>query len=235
MLLLLLRLLRLLLLWLPRCCCGLLPCCCGLRRHLRELLGLILGTGGLCGLLALLLVLRARASAALAVRALAACCPCCCDRFATSESSLVQVVLVGSLAPSVGGASSKSVVSLMLVRACAAFLRAVLCAALRVSPRRPPQRRVRFCWVPSSCASGARSSEALAGELEASSSVAAQEMLEVAEELACKSLDGQHEVVEDGCDVVHRAGLLNTAKGWSDLLNVLLGSQLDAVRRSGLL
>ena len=65
------------------------------------------------------------------------------------------------------------------------------------------------------------------------SSVAAQEMLEVTEELACKSLDRQHEVVEDGCDVVHRVGLLNTAKGWSDLLNVLPSSQLDTMR-SGL-
>jgi len=32
-----------------------------------------------------------------------------------------------------------------------------------------------------------------------------------------------------------RVGLLDTTKGWSDLLNMLLGSRLDAVRRSGLL
>ena len=59
-------------------------------------------------------------------------------------------------------------------------------------------------------------------------------MLEVAEELACKSLDGQHEVVEDSRDVIHRVGLLDTTKGWSDLLNVLPSSQLDAVRRGSL-
>ena len=99
------------------------------------------------GALALQLVVHARASSAIAVRALAACRLCCCDRLATSESSSVRVVLVGSLALSVRGASSKSVASLMLARACAAFSRAVLCAALRVSPRRPPRRRVRFCWV----------------------------------------------------------------------------------------
>ena len=42
-------------------------------------------------------------------------------------------------------------------------------------------------------------------------------------------------IIEDGRDLVLRFGLLGTAKGWSDLLNVLISSQLDAVQRSGLL
>ena len=149
-------LLRLLLLWLPRCCCGRCPVAAA-SVVTSEVVTSMWRVS--VGALALRLVVHARASSAIAVRALAACRLCCCDRFATSESSSVRVVLVGSLALSVGGASSKSVASLMLARACAAFSRAVLCAALRVSPRRPPRRRVRFCWVTSflRCPPGARS------------------------------------------------------------------------------
>ena len=41
-----------------------------------------------------------------------------------------------------------------------------------------------------------------------------------AEELAWKGLVGLHEVFEDGRNVVHRVGLLDTAKGRGELLNV---------------
>ena len=135
-------LLRLLLLWLPGCCCGRCPVAAA-SVVTSEVVTSMWRVS--VGALALRLVVHALGGGeAIAVRALAACRLCCCDRLATSESSSVRVVLVGSLALSVGGASSKSVASLMLARACAAFSRAVLCAALRVSPRRPPRRRVRF-------------------------------------------------------------------------------------------
>ena len=60
-------------------------------------------------------------------------------------------------------------------------------------------------------------------------------MLEVVQEPACEGFEAPHTFTDDGRDLVLRVGLLNTTKGWSDLLGMLLGSRLDAVRRSGLL
>ena len=60
-------------------------------------------------------------------------------------------------------------------------------------------------------------------------------MPEVVQELVREGFEAPHAFIEDGRDLVLRFGLLDTTKGWSDLLNLLLGSQLDAVRRSGLL
>ena len=62
-------------------------------------------------------------------------------------------------------------------------------------------------------------------------SVAAQAMLEVVQELAWEGFEAPHAFIEDGCDLVLQFGLLNTTERWSDLLHLLLGSQLDAVRR----
>ena len=60
-------------------------------------------------------------------------------------------------------------------------------------------------------------------------------MLEVVQELAWEGFEALHTFIEDGRDLVLWFGLLDTTKGWGNLLSLLLGSQLNAVRRSGLL
>lgn len=146
MLLLLLMQLRLLL------CRGLLLCCCGLRRHLRG----PLSTVDLCGGLVLGLCLK---QVALLRPSTYMSRPVVGLLLSVATSELVTSVWVPVVLLSVGGASKKSVASLMLVLACVASSRAILCAALCVSPRRPPRRRVRLGCVTSflRCQSGARS------------------------------------------------------------------------------
>jgi len=171
------------------------------------------------GALALRLVVHARASSAIAVRALAACRLCCCDRLATSESSSVRVVLVGSLALSVGGASSKSVASLILRPS-----RVPSCALPRVSRRAVRHdaggasyarcRLLRACQlVPSSATDSAF--------LVVPPLSASQELALAASRPSCSHLAGSRSL--------HPLG-----EGFASSI-VSSSCLLDAVRRSGLL
>ena len=57
-----------------------------------------------------------------------------------------------------------------------------------------------------------------------------QSIPQVVQKLTWKGVDALYDILEDGRDFVLQVGLLDTGRGWGDLLSVLHGSQLDLLR-----